>query len=111
MTNINEIRNSALNAIAIERQRQIEVEGWSSGHDDEHDDYQMARAAACYALNAGRHHTDEDFFDSVSSVAISHSWPWDRSWWKPKDRRSDLVRAGALIVAEIERLDRDNTVT
>jgi hypothetical protein len=28
-------------------------------------------------------------------------------WWKPKDRRRDLVRAAALIIAEIERLDRD----
>jgi hypothetical protein len=33
-------------------------------------------------------------------------WPWSVQWWKPKDRRRDLVRAGALIVAEIERLDR-----
>jgi hypothetical protein len=33
-------------------------------------------------------------------------WPWEDKWWKPKDRRRDLVRAGALIVAEIERLDR-----
>lgn len=29
-----------------------------------------------------------------------------RDWWKPKDRRRNLVKAGALIVAEIERLDR-----
>lgn len=26
-------------------------------------------------------------------------WPWDRIWWKPKDRKSDLVRAGALALA------------
>jgi len=30
---------------------------------------------------------------------------WAREWWKPKDRRRDLIRAAALIVAEIERLD------
>lgn len=33
-------------------------------------------------------------------------WPWDESWWKPTNRRRDLVKAGALILAEIERLDR-----
>jgi hypothetical protein len=33
-------------------------------------------------------------------------WPWDRKWWKPTDRRRDLVKAAALILAEIERLDR-----
>lgn len=33
-------------------------------------------------------------------------WPWDREWWKPKDRRRNLVRAAALLIAEIERLDR-----
>jgi hypothetical protein len=27
-------------------------------------------------------------------------------WWKPTNRRRDLVKAGALILAEIERLDR-----
>lgn len=100
------VEREAVAAIAAERQRQVDVEGWSEGHDDEHDDYQMARAAGCYALSAGRDGSDNGFFDSVVDAAIHHSWPWDRSWWKPKDRRSDLVRAGALIVAEIERLDR-----
>ena len=35
-------------------------------------------------------------------------WPWAAEWWKPKDCRRNLVRAGALILAEIERLDRKN---
>lgn len=33
-------------------------------------------------------------------------WPWDESWWKPTTPRRDLVKAAALILAEIERLDR-----
>jgi len=34
-------------------------------------------------------------------------WPWDSRGGSPKTRRHDLIRAGALIVAEIERIDRD----
>lgn len=34
------------------------------------------------------------------------NWPWHRVWWKPSTRRRNLVKAGALILAEIERLDR-----
>ena len=44
----------------------------------------------------------------MTVMGAPFGWPhtWDASWWKPKDRRRDLVRAGALIIAEIERLDR-----
>lgn len=37
-----------------------------------------------------------------------YNWPrsWSRAWWKPKNPRRDLVRAAALLIAEIERLDR-----
>ena len=41
-------------------------------------------------------------FDTVSALG----WPWNEAAWKPKDARRDLVRTAALIVAEIERLDR-----
>lgn len=76
--------------VLAERRRQVEVEGWTPSHDDEHTDGEMAVAAGCYAMDSGAY------------------WPmsWDYGWWKPKDRRQNLVRAGALIIAEIERLDR-----
>lgn len=35
-------------------------------------------------------------------------WPWDEHWWKSTTRRRDLVKAGALVAAEIERIDRLN---
>jgi hypothetical protein len=91
---------SAIEDIAAERRRQIEVEWWTPAHDDGHDDSALAKAAACYALSGtgvlaiGRLSKKPDL------------WPWDWKWWKPSDRRRDLVKAGALIVAEIERLDR-----
>ena len=31
-------------------------------------------------------------------------WPWAQDFWKPKDQLRNLVRAGALIAAAIDRL-------
>lgn len=44
--------------------------------------------------------------DGPPGTVVPRGWPWGSSWWKPKDPRRDLVRAGALILAEIERIDR-----
>lgn len=84
--------------VTAERRRQVE-EGWTPDHDDEHDFGELARAAACYA-------DPRPAMPNDPRVKVPTHWPWDAKWWKPKDRRSDLVRAGALILAEIERLDR-----
>lgn len=86
--------------LLAERQRQISVEGWGPEHDDEHGQGEMAAAAACYAL-----HTEP-----VGNVGdYLRFWPWGAKWWKPADSRRNLVKAGALILAEIERLDRATT--
>jgi hypothetical protein len=85
--------SQAIQDIIEERQRQIEKEGWTPEHDDEHWEGDLARAAACYAV-AG------------PNAALPLNWPWEAHWWKPTDRRSSLIKAGALIAAEIERLDR-----
>lgn len=92
---------SVLQNIAEERCRQISVEGWSPEHDDIHTSAQLGQAAACYAMPAG---LLELRMTALSAVPVY--WPWAEFWWKPKDRRSDLIRAAALIVAELERLDR-----
>jgi hypothetical protein len=93
---------SALDEIAAERRRQVEAEGWTAEHDDGHTLGEMAQAAACYA--------SASFFASngwkPNRVPQLMMWPWDILWWKPTDRRRDLIKAAALIVAEIERLDR-----
>lgn len=92
--------------IEAERLRQFRQEGYSDEHDDEHVNQELARAAACYI----------DFYCSGEDVEIvdhddggqnvHHDWPWEARSWKPKDPRRDLIRAAALIVAELERLDR-----
>lgn len=78
--------------IAQERQRQID-EGWTPEHDDRHEHGELYIAASCYMCL-------DDFEDAPEL------WPWHRKWWKPKDRISNLVRAGAMIAAEIDRLQR-----
>ncbi|HGM6272965.1 TPA: hypothetical protein ACKSCR_003859 [Pseudomonas aeruginosa] len=87
--------------VLAERRRQVEAEGWTPEHDDEHADGQMARAAACYAL-AGSSAPN----DGTAALLVSLAWPWDEQWWKPSTPRRDLVKACALALAEIERLDR-----
>ncbi|MED5109963.1 hypothetical protein T3828_32440, partial [Pseudomonas aeruginosa] len=87
--------------VQAERRRQITAEGWTPEHDDEHSHGQMARAAACYAL-AGSSAPN----DGTAALLVSLAWPWDEQWWKPTTTRRDLVKACALGLAEIERLDR-----
>lgn len=95
----------ALLDVIAERQRQISAEGWSLDHDDSHRNGDLAAAAACYALVAG--FASRFGFQGLRTGILSCDWwPWGPSAWKPKDARRDLVRAGALILAEIERLDR-----
>lgn len=98
--------------VAAERRRQVEVEGWTPEHDAEYRDGELARAAATYARAASL----ADFFrhrdklkkewENFHFSELRRLWPWDWEWWKPTSRRRDLVKAGALILAEIERLDR-----
>jgi hypothetical protein len=73
--------------IAAERQRQIEQEGYSPEHDEHHGQGQLGMAAKAYLTGNGA------------------AWPWDEESWKPTgDVVRDLVKAGALIAAEIDRL-------
>lgn len=89
---------TVIEEIAAERRRQIEAEGWTPEHDDSHVMGELAMAAACYAAPTMFARAD----------GLPELWPWSREWWKPKDRRRNLVIAAALIAAEIERLDRRN---
>lgn len=90
-------QTAAARDVLAERQRQISVEGWTPEHDDRHTTGALATAAGCYAMFTLAYPPG----DPVSF------WPWSPSWWKPSDEsRRNLVKAGALILAEIERLDR-----
>ncbi|MEG1226491.1 MAG: DUF550 domain-containing protein [Hafnia sp.] len=94
---VSEPYKSAANDIIAERQRQISEEGWTPEHDDEHDKGELAMAAVCYINETGTVNRNG---------GKPWGWPWDASWWKPDTRRRNLVKSGALILAEIERIDR-----
>ncbi|WP_236658365.1 hypothetical protein [Pseudomonas knackmussii] len=101
LLNENEQTEQAWLDVQAERRRQVEAEGWSPEHDDEHGGGQMARAGACYALAGSSAPNDEK-----AAMLVSLAWPWAPQWWKPTTARRDLVKAAALILAEIDRLDR-----
>lgn len=90
--------------VLAERRRQISELGRDEGHDVmQNKPGDLSRAAASYALNAGQ---ALDLADKTtpSTDTPPAFWPWAPQWWNPKTAREDLVRAGALILAEIDRM-------
>lgn len=87
-----------------ERARQRRMEGYDDAHDDAHDDFDLTSAAIAYLMNARlRGTTGHSYAD-----APPHDWPWSARDWKPKGVRQELVVAAALIIAEIEKIDRSS---
>jgi hypothetical protein len=96
--------------IADERKRQIEVEGWSAEHDDQiHRPGDLALAGAVYALHMVGTLDSGPWGEKIRCCAESN-WPWDSRRWKPtpEDPIRQLAKAGALIAAAIDRLQRLN---
>ncbi|HGE2070754.1 LysM peptidoglycan-binding domain-containing protein [Pseudomonas aeruginosa] len=85
--------------VQAERRRQVEVEGYHGFRDSHYISYELSKAARAYI--------------EVSWHALSgglpckqpESWPW-MAGFKWSDGRTMLVKACALTLAEIERLDR-----
>lgn len=91
-----------------ERIRQISAEGWTPEHDDQHKNGELPLAAGLYAISAG--FASKYLEGETKTCPVPDGWPWAQKWWKPANARRDLVKAGALILAEIERLDRAETI-
>lgn len=82
--------------VLCERRRQVEQEGWTPEHDEKHRDHELSCAAGCYAMHTLAYPAGDP----------PPAWPWAADWWKPTTHRRNLVKAGALILAEIEKIDR-----
>lgn len=92
--------------IAKERQRQIKQEGHTLKSDqDTNRSQELAAAAACYAMPP-KDRKDACLFPADHN-GMPKLWPWGSKWWKPtsENRIKELVKAGALIAAEIDRLN------
>ena len=113
---------NGIDLIATERQRQIDDEGYSAEHDDEHAGGELALAAIAYAAPVKVFTREERansvwFYDpipwngdkrfdcKVAQESPSNVIP-DPLHYTPTERVDLLVKAGALIAAEIDRLLR-----
>lgn len=99
-----------------ERRRQITVEGFDEAHDEQHNQGDLAAAAAAYAFAASINDFDRpqlyvshSFLRWLLTRIWPHRWDLDR-WFKLKTKRQDLVRSAALSIAAIERMDRLDAV-
>jgi len=93
--------------IASERARQVASEGWTPAHDDQHIAGELALAAASYAQPPGIRGT-RNWQETGRMSGPPTTWP-GRHWeWQPSGNRIDeLVKAGALVAAEIDRRLRE----
>lgn len=92
-------QTTAIELIAAERARQVSQQRYTAAIDERWTEGQLARAAACYAL-------PEQHRPTYGPGGRPLAWPWETYLWRPRpdDRVRELVKAAALIVAEIDRL-------
>lgn len=96
-----QLRLNGAELIEAERLRQIHEEGFSAEHDDDHFEFELTRAAISYAGAA------RDAAEIGELPGLDDLWPWGVEDWKPSlEPIRNLVKAGALIAAEIDRLQR-----
>ena len=116
--------SKAARDVVAERIRQTDKEGWTTDHDDEHTKGELAMAAALYAAPIPLY--DVSHSNVLGGPIIHDPWPFTTSEIRTvtpdgitvyrlvphfdkrgkHPRRRELVIAGAMIIAEIERLDR-----
>lgn len=100
MTEPNPTKTTGLRLIGAERNRQQRKLGWTKAHDQEQHGYgQLAEMGAFLASPAKRRATFGE--ERNPRVAVVRDLGWDIT---PHDRINELVKAGALIAAEIDRL-------
>ena len=112
---------TGIELIAEERQRQIDVEGYDENHDSHHNFEELTNAAKTYINAAFLLIISNEMGNSSESATAWHEynepfewkylklgWPWEEESFKPTTPLQDLVKAGALIAAAIDRLQKDN---
>lgn len=98
--------SAAVRDLLAERRRQVREEGYTSGKDDRYTDGELATAASVYAFWAAPGPDSTDAHLCYLNRKLPPCWPWGPDQWKPTNQRLMLIKAGALILAELDRLDR-----
>ena len=91
------------NDVYKERLRQIEI-GYGTDNDDGYTGGELAAAGGCYAFHAAvvlHEGVPPSYGDNPPGW-----WPFNAASWKPETARENLVKAAALIIAEIDKIDR-----
>jgi hypothetical protein len=94
---------TVLGEIRFKRERQQSVHGWTIERDDHHTEGELAQAAISYIQAACAEELGLD------AEELGVFWPWTEPFEPKGDRRELLLNAAALLVAELERLDRPST--
>lgn len=82
--------------VATERAKQIS-KGFDASQDDLYTTDELPRAAIVYALKG----------NGIETMLGRKIYPWNKQTFKDDGRRANLIKAAALLVAEIERMDRE----
>lgn len=104
---------SGIELIAEERQRQIDVEGYSAQHDSQHPTSEFVYAAIAYTesakvgINCMEMGNTDEMEIMVRKAEMGMDFPWGFASFKPSTDVRDLVKAGALIAAAIDRLQME----
>lgn len=109
-----------IDLIAEERQRQIN-NGYDANHDLKHDFRELTSAARTYIDAAILTAKSKEMGNSNEAAISWHEyneplewkylkleWPWEEKSFKPTTPLKDLIKAGALIAAAIDRFQKDN---
>ncbi|MHC4621481.1 MAG: hypothetical protein ACYTEQ_27380 [Planctomycetota bacterium] len=91
---------TGLELIAEERREQVEIHGYDAAHDRHNDQGELAESALCVLAMAQNHDGTAELY-----------WPasWSYNWQQKveaKDRMGKLIVAGALIAAELDRMQQ-----
>lgn len=96
---------SGAELIAAERRRQIEEECRTAEHDADHDAGELVYAARAYLRAHDWRRQFRSGNDVIKRYVLADNlWPWSPADFKPRSDVDDLVRAGALIAAELDRI-------
>lgn len=109
VTILSEATNPAVHRVLTERIRQIQEHGYDSDHDDDHACDEIAALATYYAMPPSARSwdaTSTGYGDTLGEAILPEGWKAKQWDGEEAGRIRELEKAGALIIAELERLHR-----